>query len=115
LGGVVECKSEDDMRTMMVMTGLMGPMYAIARTNRDWLVSKGIPAKDANVFISQTYLSVIQDATEECDNSQRFDELVKEQTPGGLNEQVCCCERLCIHIRRPFFCIGRTSQCTCYN
>jgi len=73
---------------MMVMTGLMGPMYAIARANKEWLLTKGISSENSNAFISQTYLSVIQDMAEECHNPERFDQLVAEQTPGGLNEQV---------------------------
>jgi len=87
LGGLIECSTEDEMRTMMVMTGLMGPMYAIARANKEWLLTKGISSENSNAFISQTYLSVIQDMAEECHNPERFDQLVAEQTPGGLNEQ----------------------------
>ena len=75
------------MRTMMVTTGLMGPMYSILKANQDWLIDHGVPAHDASYFVGRTYLSVIQDAEFNCQDPTRFDELIKEQTPGGLNEQ----------------------------
>lgn len=31
---------------------------------------------------------MVQDAELDCDNPRRFDDLIDEQTPGGLNEQV---------------------------
>jgi len=31
---------------------------------------------------------MVQDAERDCPDPNRFDDLVKEQTPGGLNEQV---------------------------
>ena len=31
---------------------------------------------------------MVQDAELDCDNPHRFDDLINEQTPGGLNEQV---------------------------
>lgn len=37
LGGCVECADDDAMNTLMVTTGMMGPLYGIMRNNRDWL------------------------------------------------------------------------------
>jgi len=37
LGGYVECRDDDVMEAMMVTTCMMGPMYGVMRTNRDWL------------------------------------------------------------------------------
>jgi hypothetical protein len=38
---------------------------------------------------------MVQDAELDCDNPQRFDDLINEQTPGGLNEQVSARPYLC--------------------
>ena len=72
---------------MMVPTALMGPFYGILRHNRDWLVQQGISASDASYFIANTYQSMLKDALVNPEQPNRFDELVAEQTPGGLNEQ----------------------------
>jgi len=63
-------------------------MYGIMRQNQQWLVKKGIPAKDATYFVGRQYWSMMQDADRGCHNDATwFDKLVEEQTPGGLNEQ----------------------------
>jgi pyrroline-5-carboxylate reductase len=100
LGGFVECETQHQMNAMMVPTGMMGSMYGLLRTNRDWLVKQGVNPKDASYFVAQQYSSMMQDALNDDDNKdnddntggnhynpQRFDDLVEEQTPGGLNEQ----------------------------
>uniref|UniRef100_A0A7S0C8H3 Pyrroline-5-carboxylate reductase dimerisation domain-containing protein n=1 Tax=Proboscia inermis TaxID=420281 RepID=A0A7S0C8H3_9STRA len=87
LGGCIECESEEIMRAMMVPTGLMGPMYAILQSNRDWLVEKGVPPGDASFFLAKLYLGMMLDAEKDCHDPERFDNLIDEQTPGGLNEQ----------------------------
>ena len=38
--------------------------------------------------MGRSYLSMVQDAERDCRDPRRFDALVAEQTPGGLNEQV---------------------------
>ncbi|KAL3778581.1 hypothetical protein ACHAW5_007036 [Stephanodiscus triporus] len=84
LGGYVECRDDSVMDAMMVTTCMMGPMYGVMRNNRDWLVSP----EDASYFVGRSYLSMVQDAERDCDvNPRRFDDLIDEQTPGGLNEQ----------------------------
>eukprot|EP00804_Cyclotella_cryptica_P016590 CCRYP_001924-RC/>CCRYP_001924-RC protein AED:0.17 eAED:0.17 QI:74/1/1/1/0.66/0.57/7/2282/374 len=87
LGGCVECANDDIMNAMMIPGCLMGPMYGIMRNNRDWLVKQGVPPEDASYFIGRTYLSIVQDAERDSREPARFDELIQEQTPGGLNEQ----------------------------
>lgn len=88
LGGCVNCASDEIMNTMMVTTAMMGPMYGFMRNNRDWLVKKGVSPEDASYFVGRSYLSMVQDAERDCREPNRFDDLVEEQTPGGLNEQV---------------------------
>lgn len=51
-------------------------------------VKQGVSPEDASYFLGRTYLSIVQDAERNSKDPTRFDELIKEQTPGGLNEQV---------------------------
>lgn len=87
LGGCVECANDDIMNKMMVTTSMMGPMYGIMRNNREWLVKQGVSPEDASYFVGRSYLSMVQDAERGCRDPARFDDLIEEQTPGGLNEQ----------------------------
>eukprot|EP00586_Coscinodiscus_wailesii_P015025 CAMPEP_0172507524 /NCGR_PEP_ID=MMETSP1066-20121228/204252_1 /TAXON_ID=671091 /ORGANISM="Coscinodiscus wailesii, Strain CCMP2513" /LENGTH=295 /DNA_ID=CAMNT_0013285091 /DNA_START=65 /DNA_END=949 /DNA_ORIENTATION=- len=82
LGGVVECETERQMVTMTSATGLMGPLYAILRSNRDYLTERGVPRSKASSFIAKFYGSVISDAMVDCEEEGRFDDLIREQTPG---------------------------------
>jgi pyrroline-5-carboxylate reductase len=87
LGGFVECETEDTMNAMMVVSGLMGSLYGTLVNNRNWLVRHGVSTKDASYYVGRQYWGMMQDAVMDCDNPSRFDDLVEEQTPGGLNEQ----------------------------
>lgn len=87
LGGFVECETQETMNAMMVMSGLMGGLYGILRTNREWLVNKGVAPKDASYYVGRMYWGMIQDAVQDSYSPRRFDDLIDEQTPGGLNEQ----------------------------
>jgi len=87
LGGCVECANDDSMNSLMVTTAMMGPVYGVMRNNRDWLVKQGVSPKDASYFVGRSYLSIVQDAERDCRDANRFDDLIEEQTPGGLNEQ----------------------------
>lgn len=97
LGGCVVCDDDERMNTLMVNTAMMGPMYGIMRQNRDWLVKRGVPPEDASYFVGRSYLSMAQDAERGCEDTNRFDALVEEQTPGGLNEQVSV--KVCVCVR----------------
>eukprot|EP00560_Eucampia_antarctica_P000850 CAMPEP_0197834140 /NCGR_PEP_ID=MMETSP1437-20131217/21333_1 /TAXON_ID=49252 ORGANISM="Eucampia antarctica, Strain CCMP1452" /NCGR_SAMPLE_ID=MMETSP1437 /ASSEMBLY_ACC=CAM_ASM_001096 /LENGTH=283 /DNA_ID=CAMNT_0043438617 /DNA_START=27 /DNA_END=878 /DNA_ORIENTATION=+ len=88
LGGkCIECENEAIMDAMMIPGCLMGPIYGLMRQNRDWMIRQGVPAKDASYFVGRQYLSIVQDAERHCDEEEYFNELIDEQTPGGLNEQ----------------------------
>ena len=52
------------------------------------IVKHGVSPEDASYFVGRSYLSMVQDAERNCRDSKRFDDLIEEQTPGGLNEQV---------------------------
>jgi len=86
-GTCIECENEDIMESMMVPGCMMGPVYGLMKKNRDFLVSKGVPAKDATVMVGRQYWAMVKDAVDRCDNVNSLDELIDEQTPGGLNEQ----------------------------
>ena len=88
LGGFIECETEDTMNTMMVVCNLMGGLYGTLRNYRDWLVRHGVSPQQASYYVGRQYWGMMQDAVYECENPSRFDDLVEEQTPGGLNEQV---------------------------
>jgi pyrroline-5-carboxylate reductase len=87
LGGCVQATDEAQMSAMMVPSGLMGSMYGILRNNRDWLIKQGVAEGDASYLVGRYYWGMVQDAERGCDEPSRFDHLIAEQTPGGLNEQ----------------------------
>ena len=86
---VVTLSNEAEMEAAMVTTCLMGPTYGIMREGRDWLLKHTqLSAKEASYLIIQQYIGFIQDAEHESDtNPNRLDDLIAEQTKGGLNEQ----------------------------
>lgn len=88
LGGYVECQDEDQMRALMVPTGLMGAFYGMLQNTQQWLVQKGVSPEDASYFVASQYHAMAVDSLENLrENPNRFQELIDEQTPGGLNEQ----------------------------
>lgn len=86
-GTCIECENEDIMESMMVTTCMMGPVYGLMKKNRDFLISKGVPAKDATIMVGRQYWAMTKDALDRCENEDSLQELIDEQTPGGLNEQ----------------------------
>lgn len=88
VGGVVSLKTEDELNACMMTTCIMGPIYGIMRQSRDWLTRNcDIPPSVASFLVAKQYQAVIQDAVSDCENPYRLDELIDEQTAGGLNEQ----------------------------
>jgi pyrroline-5-carboxylate reductase len=93
LGGVVKVKTDRQMSAMMVPSGLMGCFYGLLRNNRDWLIQNGsdLSTDAATNLVLRYYSAMIQDAlratTTESSQHPVLDQLIAEQTPGGLNEQ----------------------------
>jgi pyrroline-5-carboxylate reductase len=88
LGGVVSLKTEDELNACMMTTCIMGPIYGIMRQSRDWLTrNSGISQSVASYLVAKQFQGVIQDAVSDCENPYRLEELIEEQTAGGLNEQ----------------------------
>lgn len=90
LGGVVEASDERQMSAMMVPSALMGPLYGMLKQSRDWLTTNGGPGltqSDASYLVGRMFWGMMQDAERKCTEDGAFEELIAEQTPGGLNEQ----------------------------
>ena len=88
LGGCVEASSQRQMAAMMVPSGLMGMTYGILSHARDWLVENGdVSRGDASLVVGRMFWSMLMDAERRCGEEDAFEELIAEQTPGGLNEQ----------------------------
>lgn len=86
-GTCIECENEEIMESMMVTTCMMGPIYGLMRTNRNFLMKKGVPSKDASRMVARQYWAMVKDAMMRSDDENSLDDLINEQTPGGLNEQ----------------------------
>ena len=88
LGGCVSLETESQMETCMVSTCMQGPLYGIMRRQSNWLVrNAGLSPEKATYLITKQYVGMVQDADRRPLSAERLDDLVEEQTPGGLNEQ----------------------------
>lgn len=88
VGGVLAVKTEEELNACMMTTCVMGPIYGIMRSSRDWLIKHtDISESQASYLIAKQYQGAVQDAVVDCENPSRFDDLIAEQTRGGLNEQ----------------------------
>jgi NADP oxidoreductase coenzyme F420-dependent len=109
LGHVVTVTSDEQMSSYMVPTGLMGLFYGTLRTNRNWILQNDLPKattvgtisdqqqlkkqKIATQLVLRCYNNMIQDAIRRLDadhgddDTDLLEDLIHEQTSGGLNEQ----------------------------
>ncbi len=87
LGGCVQASDPQQMSALMVTTCLMGSFYGVLRNNREFLVRQGIARDQASFLVGRLYDSMVQDAVQVQKDPNGFDQLIAEQTPGGLNEQ----------------------------
>ena len=87
-GDVLYCKTEDQLSASMITTCTMGPFYGLLREQREWLVRRGgLSKKDASNLVVQQHIAMLQDALKTGGDESILDDLIEEQTPGGLNEQ----------------------------
>jgi len=86
LGTPVAVESEAEMKKLMTISTLMGQFYAQQRAAQQWLEGQGIEAALAAKYIGAIYHCISYDSRNP--SAHTFDELVSEQTAGGLNEQV---------------------------
>ena len=66
-GTCIQCENEAIMEAMMVSTCMMGPVYGLMRTNRDFLIKNGVPPKDANHVVARQYWGMTKDALVRCE------------------------------------------------
>ena len=74
------------MKKMMPVTGLMGQFYAMQRETQRWLQANGVDATSAAQWTGAVFHCISYDSATPGEHT--FGELVDEQTPGGINEQV---------------------------
>jgi len=87
LGTCVAVDDEARLLRMQVLTTLMGDYYKRQLTAARWLEAGGISATQAAAWVGAAYATISADSTGQP-GSKTFEELVEEQTPGGLNEQL---------------------------
>ena len=87
IGGCVQCDTKEQMTTLMSSMCVMGPVYGILKTHRDWMVSRGIDKKDASYLVGKQYQAIVKDVERQCSEPGRLEELIEEQTPGGINKE----------------------------
>lgn len=87
LGGCVQASDAQQMSALMVTTCMMGSFYGVLRNNREFLANEGIARDQASFLVGRLYDSMMQDAAHVQKDPNGFDQLIAEQTPGGLNEQ----------------------------
>lgn len=92
VSGVVTLKTEKELEACMMTTCMMGPLYGIMKESKDWLLSQttSLSEQDATYLVIQQFIGAIQDADKaNASKTQpnRLEDLIAEQTPGGLNEQ----------------------------
>lgn len=87
-GGVVALQTEADLEACMVTTCTMGPLYGTMKNQRDWLLQQttSLSKADATTLVVKQFAGAIGDALQNC-HEHRLEDLIEEQTPGGLNEQ----------------------------
>lgn len=86
LGGCVPCPTEQILTAMMVPTCMMGPYYKLLDVTVQHLVAQGVQKEAAQYFVARSYAGMAMDAERGCTEEGHFERLIKEQTPGGINE-----------------------------
>ena len=67
---------------------MMGPIYGIMKQNRDWIMKNtNLSKKESSQLIIKQYVGLIEQAQRLIEEPDCLEELIDEQTKGGLNEQ----------------------------
>ena len=74
---------EATLKKMMPVTCLMGQLYAQHRATQQWLEAQGVDAAAAAKWTGAVFHTVTYDSAKAAPST--FEELVHEQTPGGLS------------------------------
>ena len=86
LGVVVPVETEATMKKLMPVSALMGQFYAQQRETQKWLQEQGVDGDAAAKWVGAVFHCISYDSA--TPSSHTFNELVEEQTAGGINEQV---------------------------
>lgn len=87
-GGVSTLQSESELEAAMMTTCVMGPIYGMMKQGRDWLTKHtNLSTAEASELVIKQYVGVVLDAERGCNQPNRLEDLIAEQTPGGINEQ----------------------------
>jgi pyrroline-5-carboxylate reductase len=112
LGGMVAAETPEQMTAMMIPSGMMGTLYGILKNNRDFVLAKAnnndsdsrsdshtprLGSREATKLVAKYYHGMLGDVIQRLEqdemdhpheaSSTLLEELIAEQTPGGLNEQ----------------------------
>jgi pyrroline-5-carboxylate reductase len=117
LGGALGASSEAELMTLASMTSMIGQLYAQMGAAQDWLVRHGIAREQARRYVTAVYAGAVSnadaaaarraaaragdgagvgqggtegyaDSDNSADSESVFQALVREQTVGGINEQL---------------------------
>merc|ERR1711870_194222 len=86
LGTAVGLDNEDHFRAMQAVTGLMGDFYKRQLTAQEWILGHGVGKEQAAAYVGALFSPFAADSSSA--GVETFADLVKGQTPGGLNEMV---------------------------
>ncbi|GKY96716.1 hypothetical protein MPSEU_000631100 [Mayamaea pseudoterrestris] len=107
LGGMISADTEEQMTAMMIPSGMMGTFYGVLKQHRDFVLRQAngaesqsdsnhqrLGSRAATELVIKYYHGMLVDAMQRLeqednanDNSDLLEQLIEEQTPGGLNEQ----------------------------
>ena len=90
LGKAVVARNANELDVLMCISCMMGPYYKTCGVVTEWFVRNGISketASDLTIAFYHTVLSEAEHRVTTVKGSEAFQELVNEQTPGGLNEK----------------------------
>lgn len=90
LGKVLVPEAEEQLTKLWSLSALMGPFYAFQRAAVEWAEDNGVDGALAFEYMASIMQSCANDAklkAHEEPGLAGVDSLVREQTPGGLNEQ----------------------------
>ena len=89
LGTAVVARNPKELEVLLCVSCMMGPFYKSCGTIAEWLLTEGVSPETASNFVCgfhETVLSEAQHRVAHVQSLTAFEELVGEQTPGGLNE-----------------------------
>lgn len=87
VGTPVCCATEAEMKPLACLTGHISSFFELMRTTEDFMVTEGVHADTARLYVSSFYSSLAH-ATELSQHEATLGEMAHEaKTPGGINEQ----------------------------